>query len=63
MESGASHHSAPEYFAGFCDGYLVWSVRNDDQAAIRFSRQEDAERFIKGADPTRTHRVAEHGWG
>jgi len=62
IEHCNSEPCAPRYWAG--NGWLTDNLR-----AIRFARQIDAERTVRGFDEDdplpdeKPHRVCEHAWG
>jgi hypothetical protein len=57
IEHSESEPSRPRYFDG-----CGWTDPSDHLSAIRYARQEDAERMNKMLDPPNLHRVREHGW-
>jgi hypothetical protein len=57
IEHVDSDGTRPRYFVG--NG---WSQPGDDDDAIRYARQKDAERINKLLDTPPRHRVREHGW-
>lgn len=57
IEHRDSDVSCPSYFDG-----CAWTKSGDNDKAIRYARQEDADRMNKMLDPPYLHRVREHGW-
>lgn len=57
IEKADSSPAKPLYFAGLREhNFILWSVSH--QHAIRFSRQEDAEKIHTGVEV----RIAQHAW-
>jgi hypothetical protein len=64
IELGDSSTSAPKYWAaGQTDATRPSAWTSNHREAIRFARQEDAEKTAKRLMPGLPVRICEHGWG
>lgn len=62
IEDGNSKPSAPSYICITGRQSIDWT--KDNVKALRFSRREDAQAFVRYAlAGISSHRIALHGWG
>ncbi|HVQ43759.1 MAG TPA: hypothetical protein VMT30_02225 [Candidatus Saccharimonadia bacterium] len=61
IEHSGSKTTVPLYMCGIdAIGRFKWTYEND--VAVRFNRQQDAEKVARGDNFAENHRVIEHDW-